>query len=82
MATNWGLNWRNKPTINKPNRVYYGDLYGDGNTAAIEASLIDNEWKPDRRLNILRAALPPIRENILKVNGSNIRQWWIYHHYL
>ena len=76
VATNWGLNWRNKPTINKPNRVYYGDLYGDGTTAAIEASLIDNEWKPDRRLNILRAALPPIRENILNfedLGKSNVR---------
>jgi len=23
-----------------------------------------------------------LRENILKVNGSNIKQWWIYHHYI
>ena len=49
---------------------------GDGTTAAIEASLIDNEWKPDRRLNILRAALPPIRENILNfedLGKSNVR---------
>lgn len=23
-----------------------------------------------------------LRENILRVNGSNIRPWWIYHHYL
>lgn len=23
-----------------------------------------------------------LRENILKVNGSNIRPWWIYHHYI
>ena len=23
-----------------------------------------------------------LRENILKVNGSNIKDWWIYHHYL
>jgi len=22
-----------------------------------------------------------VRENILKVNGSNIKPWWIYHHY-
>ena len=23
-----------------------------------------------------------LRENILRVNGSNIRPWWITHHYL
>lgn len=23
-----------------------------------------------------------MRENILRVNGSNIKQWWITHHYL
>jgi hypothetical protein len=23
-----------------------------------------------------------IRENILQVNGSNIKDWWIFHHYL
>lgn len=23
-----------------------------------------------------------IRENILQVNGSNIKDWWLYHHYL
>jgi len=23
-----------------------------------------------------------LRENILKVNGSNINYWWIFHHYL
>ena len=76
IATNWGLNWRHKPTSREPKRVYYGDLYGDGATAAIEASLIENEWKPDRRLNILRAALPPIRENILTFEAlgkSNVR---------
>ncbi|MDP6891795.1 MAG: FG-GAP-like repeat-containing protein [Verrucomicrobiota bacterium] len=76
VATNWGLNWRSKPTSRKPKRIYYGDLYGDGTTAAIEASLIENEWRPDRRLNILRAALPPIRENILtfeSLGKSNVR---------
>ena len=64
IATNWGLNWRNKPSVTTPKRIYFGDLYEDGTTAAIEASFVDNEWRPDRRLNILRAALPPIRENI------------------
>ena len=76
VATNWGLNWRSKPTLNKPNRIYFGDLYGDGSTAAIEASLIENEWKPDRRLNILSAALPAIRENVLtfeELGRSNVR---------
>ena len=23
-----------------------------------------------------------LRENILRVNGSNIKPWWIYHHYV
>ena len=23
-----------------------------------------------------------LRENILKTNGSNIKRWWIIHHYL
>jgi hypothetical protein len=23
-----------------------------------------------------------MRENVLRVNGSNIRKWWIYHHYI
>lgn len=23
-----------------------------------------------------------LRENILRVNGSNIRDWWIFHHYI
>ena len=64
VATNWGHNWRSKPSSSNPKRIYYGDLYDDGSTASIEASLIENKWKPDRRLNILRAALPPIRENI------------------
>jgi len=62
VATNWGLNWRTKPSTNSPKRIYYGDLFGSGQTTPIEANLIEGKWKPVRRLGIVRAALPPIAE--------------------
>ena len=62
IATNWGLNWRTKPSSSNPNRIYYGDLFGSGQTTPIEANLIEGKWKPARRLGIVRAALPPITE--------------------
>ena len=62
VATNWGLNWRTKPSSSNPNRIYYGDFFGSGQTTPIEANLIEGKWKPVRRLGIVRAALPPITE--------------------
>jgi len=46
-------------------------------------------WKDTHWMNILHQlwllyyyASLALRENILLVNGSNVRPWWIYHHYV
>ena len=63
-ASNWGLNWRYKPTSSNPIRVYYGDLDGDGAVDAIESIRRNGKWQPARRLGILRAAIPLVGERV------------------
>lgn len=64
VATNWGLNWRKKPTRRSPKRIYYGDIYEDGRAVALEASRVSGEWRLDRRLGVLRAAIPILGEQM------------------
>ena len=64
VATNWGENWRINPSPKNPYRMYYGDLYGDGEITGIEAERVQGEWRPTRRLGIMSAALPLLREAV------------------
>ena len=76
-ATNWGLNWRRKPTPANPKRIYYGDMDGDGVTESIEAVHRQGRWQPERRFGILRAAIPIISERMTsfeQVGRSSVQQ--------
>ncbi|MDP6794210.1 MAG: FG-GAP-like repeat-containing protein [Verrucomicrobiota bacterium] len=64
VATNWGLNWRRKPSATNPIRVYHGDLNGDGISEVIEAVRRGGRWYPERRFGILRAAMPLVGERM------------------
>ncbi|MEE2947355.1 MAG: FG-GAP-like repeat-containing protein [Verrucomicrobiota bacterium] len=77
VATNWGLNWRRKPTATNPIRIYYGDIDGDGVTEAIEAVRRGDRWQPERRFGILRAAMPFVGERMAsfaQVGRSSVEQ--------
>ena len=63
-ATNWGMNWRNKPTPSNPIRVYHGDMDEDGAVDAIESIRRNGKWQPERRLGVLRAAIPLVGERV------------------
>ena len=76
-ATNWGLNWRNKPTPSNPIRVYHGDMDGDGAVDAIESIRRNGKWQPERRLGVLRAAIPLVGERVssfAQVGKSSVEQ--------
>jgi hypothetical protein len=58
----------------------------------IFATFIGFDWRTSALIRLISVAHQvwllyfyvslSIRENILQVNGSNIQDWWIYHHYL
>ncbi|MBC8245529.1 MAG: VCBS repeat-containing protein [Verrucomicrobia bacterium] len=76
-ATNWGLNWRRKPSAKNPARIYHGDMDGDGVSEAIEAVRRDGRWQPERRFGILRAAMPLVGERMsgfAQVGRSSVEQ--------
>ena len=77
VATNWGLNWRRKPSATNPYRIYHGDMDGDGISEAIEAVRRGDRWYPERRFGILRAAMPIVGERMsgfAQVGQSSVDQ--------
>ncbi|MDP6752923.1 MAG: FG-GAP-like repeat-containing protein [Verrucomicrobiota bacterium] len=77
VATNWGLNWRRKPSEASPIRIYHGDMDGDGVSDAIEAVRRNGRWQPERRYGILRAAMPLVGERMsgfAHVGRSSVEQ--------
>ncbi len=63
MASNWGLNSGWDATLDRPWRLYYGDL-GAGRVDLIEATYDPSvrEWIPERDLTAVGRVLPFIRE--------------------
>lgn len=63
-ASNWGLNYLYAPSSTSPQKIYFGDLRGDGSVEMIE-SHFDADMKlevPTRNLRIAGGELPFLRE--------------------
>ena len=76
-ATNWGLNWRRKPSASNPKRIYFSDMDGDGIPETVEAVRRHGRWQPERRFGILRAAIPIVGERMAgfgQVGRSSVEQ--------
>lgn len=63
VAGNWGLNSSHQASFTSPQRLYYGDLNGDGLMSLIEAELDGalNKVVPRENLVMLAPALPFLR---------------------
>ncbi|CAN5480325.1 VCBS repeat-containing protein [soil metagenome] len=64
VVTNFGFNTKYKPTPEKPEFLYYGDLDGSGKRNLVEAKLIDGALYPRRGFSCSQNAMPFIKEKL------------------
>lgn len=65
IAGNWGLNSAYSLTPTEPLRIYFGDLLGRGADDIIEAEYDRGAVVPSRPLDVLGAAIPPLKEKFV-----------------
>lgn len=62
LATNFGLNTKYKPSAEKPELLYYGDIDGSGEHHIIEAKFEGEACYPRRGFSCSRKAIPLLEE--------------------
>jgi hypothetical protein len=66
VASNWGLNSAYRTSRDRPRKIYYGDLDGNGSVDLIEARFdpVLGKELPERTFDVIQAAMPFLQERV------------------